>query len=127
MPLRSINQVIDCGQMPPLPSLRAALILLAAVIPLAAINAQNWGGASGYNALIAELGGAPETHYSARSYLEAADSSWRYRRGTSEPSFPVDEWRKPGFIEDGSWFTGQTPMGYGDGDDNTLLYRQGSS
>ena len=107
--------------MPPLPSLRAALILFAAVIPLAAINAQNWGGASGYNALIAELGGAPETHYSARSYLEAADSSWRYRRGTSEPSFPVDEWRKPGFIEDGSWFTGQTPMGYGDGDDNTLL------
>jgi hypothetical protein len=107
--------------MPPLPSLRAALIFFVAAIPLAVINAQNWGGASGYNALVTELGGAPETNYSARSYLAAEDSSWRYRRGTSEASNPVDNWRNPGFTEDGSWFTGQAPIGYGDSDDNTVL------
>ncbi len=107
--------------MPPVSSLRAALTLFVAVIPLAVINAQNWGGPSGYNALVAELGGAPETNYTAKNYLQAADSSWRYRRGTSEPSNPLHEWRKLGFNEDASWFTGQTPIGYGDGDDNTVL------
>jgi hypothetical protein len=107
--------------MPPLPQLRVAAILLVAIAPFPAVNAQIWGGASGYNDLAAELGGAPATNYAATDYLEAADSSWRYRRGTSEPSNPVDAWRKPVFAEDGSWFTGQTPIGYGDGDDNTLL------
>ena len=107
--------------MPPLPQLRVAAILLFATTSLPVANAQIWGGSSGYNALAAELGGAPVTNFAATDYLQAADSSWRYRRGTSEPSNPVDAWRKPGFTEDGSWFTGQTPIGYGDGDDNTLL------
>ncbi len=107
--------------MPPLPQLRVATILLFATIPFPVASAQIWGDSSGYNDLAAELGGAPATNYAATNYLEAADSSWRYRRGTSEPSNPVDAWRKPGFAEDGNWFTGQTPIGYGDGDDNTLL------
>ncbi|MFP6874296.1 MAG: hypothetical protein VCA55_12410 [Verrucomicrobiales bacterium] len=107
--------------MPPLPQLRVAAILLFAITPLPIANAQIWGGASGYNDLAAELGGPPATNYAATNYLQAADSSWRYRRGTSEPSNPVDAWRKPVFAEDGSWFTGQSPIGYGDGDDNTLL------
>jgi len=107
--------------MPPLPSFRAAFLVIVAAIVPAAVHAQNWGGASGYNALVEELGGAPQTDYSARAYINAADSSWRYRRGTSEPSSPVEQWRKPGFIEDASWFTGQAPIGYGDGDDNTVL------
>ena len=107
--------------MPPLPSFRAAFLVIVAAIVPAAVHAQNWGGASGYNALVEELGGAPQTDYSARAYINAADSSWRYRRGTSEPSSPVEQWRKPGFIEDASWFTGQAPIGYGDGDDTTVL------
>ena len=108
--------------MPSLPSTRATfLFVLAAAISPVAAHAQSWGGPSGYNDLVAELGGPPETDYAYREYINAADSSWRYRRGTSAPSSPVDAWRKLGFIEDASWFTGQTPIGYGDGDDNTVL------
>lgn len=58
----------------------------------------------------------PET-----DYISAADSQWRYRKGTSEASSPVDAWRQIVFPEDGSWSTGQTPIGYSDGDDNTIL------
>lgn len=61
------------------------------------------------------------TQYSGQTLLAAADSDWHYRKGTSEASDPVDAWRFPGFIEDASWLTGQTPVGYGDGDDNTTL------
>ena len=47
--------------------------------------------------------------------------SWRYRKGTSEASSPVDAWRAQGFPEDGSWLTGRAGFGYGDGDDTTTL------
>lgn len=59
---------------------------------------------------------APET-----DYISAADSQWRYRKGTSEASNPVDAWRQIVFSENGSWSTAQTPIGYSDGDDNTVL------
>jgi len=55
------------------------------------------------------------------TYLSEADKNWRYRKGTSEASSPVDEWRELDFVEDGSWLPGQTPIGIGDGDDNTFL------
>lgn len=58
----------------------------------------------------------PET-----DYIAAANSQWRYRKGTSEASSPVDSWRQIIFSEDASWTTAQTPIGYGDGDDNTVL------
>ena len=61
-------------------------------------------------------GPGPET-----TYIAPADSSWRYRKGTSEASSPTSAWRTIGFSEDGTWSTGQTPIGYGDGDDNTVL------
>ena len=50
-----------------------------------------------------------------------AGQSWRYRKGTSEASNPVDAWRETGFVEDGSWATGTAGFGYADGDDNTPL------
>ena len=53
--------------------------------------------------------------------LADAASGWHYRRGTSEASNPRDRWRQPGFVEDGTWEVGRTPIGYGDGDDNTVL------
>ena len=53
--------------------------------------------------------------------LAEGATGWRYRKGTSEASSPVDIWREPGFSENGSWLTGRTPVGYGDGDDNTTL------
>jgi len=57
----------------------------------------------------------------AQTLLDDQDENWRYRKGTSEASTPFDAWRFPSFVEDASWSTGQTSIGYGDGDDNTLL------
>ena len=63
-----------------------------------------------------DSGPGPET-----TYVAPADTSWRYRKGTSEASSPTSAWRTIGFNEDATWTTGQTPIGYGDGDDNTVL------
>ena len=54
------------------------------------------------------------------TYVEAGQS-WRYRKGTSEASNPVDAWRLQGFAEDETWVTGTAGFGYGDGDDTTVL------
>lgn len=48
-------------------------------------------------------------------------SSWRYRKGNSEPSNPITAWREIAFVEDGTWFTGESVIGFGDGDDVTVL------
>ena len=34
---------------------------------------------------------------------------------------PINLWRELDFEEDEEWIQGQTPIGYGDGDDNTIL------
>ena len=54
------------------------------------------------------------------TYLPSG-SSWSYRKGDSEASNPVDAWRELGFSQDASWLSGITPIGYGDGDDATVL------
>ena len=54
------------------------------------------------------------------TYLPAG-SNWNYRKGTSEASNPVGAWREPSFFEDATWLPGVTPIGYGDGDDVTVL------
>ncbi|MCH2062139.1 MAG: lamin tail domain-containing protein [Roseibacillus sp.] len=54
------------------------------------------------------------------TYVEAGQS-WRYRKGTSEASNPVDAWRMQGFSEDETWVTGTAGFGYGDSDDTTTL------
>lgn len=45
-------------------------------------------------------------------------SDWLILRGTNEP--PIG-WNDVGFVPGTNWFTGQTPVGFGDGDDNTEL------
>jgi len=50
--------------------------------------------------------------------IEVQSTDWHYRKGTSEP--PSD-WREIGFTEDETWLIGQTSIGFGDGDDNTVL------
>ncbi len=45
------------------------------------------------------------------------DEEWRYRKGTS--AYP-SQWRNQGY-DDGSWSRGRTGIGYGDGDDTTVL------
>ncbi|MDP6544998.1 MAG: lamin tail domain-containing protein, partial [Phycisphaerae bacterium] len=58
---------------------------------------------------------------SQTTFVPSHSSEWHYRKGISEASDPTDAWRGAGFVEDGTWLTGQTVIGYGDGDDTTLL------
>jgi hypothetical protein len=51
----------------------------------------------------------------------SAGSTWKYRKGTSEASAPMDAWRELSFVEDGTWLPGTGIIGYGDGDDITVL------
>ncbi len=53
--------------------------------------------------------------------VKAQETGWRYRKGTEEPSSPTDAWRKTDFVEDATWLTGQTSIGFSDGDDKTVL------
>ena len=57
--------------------------------------------------------------------IQSNSPNWRYRLGDSEPSSPADAWRMVDFAEDGTWQDGQTSIGYGDGDDNTVLPTSG--
>lgn len=50
----------------------------------------------------------------ALTYIAPQATGWRYRKGTSEASSPVDLWRSTGF-NDSSWLTGQAAFGYGSG------------
>lgn len=50
--------------------------------------------------------------------IKSQSTDWHYRKGTSEPP---SGWREIGFTEDGTWLIGQTGIGFGDGDDNTVL------
>lgn len=48
------------------------------------------------------------------------EDTFRYFKGTQEPSEPISAWREPDF-DDSGWLTGSCPIGYGDGDEATLL------
>jgi hypothetical protein len=54
-------------------------------------------------------------------FVAPTDADWRYRKGTSEASDPRTAWRLPGFVEDATWQTARTSIGFGDDDDNTVL------
>ncbi len=51
-------------------------------------------------------------------FVPPQSDAWRYRKGTSNP--PSD-WRTISFNEDASWNDGEASIGYGDGDDATVL------
>ncbi|MBI3869444.1 MAG: lamin tail domain-containing protein [Verrucomicrobia bacterium] len=55
------------------------------------------------------------------TYLAAQDSQWRFRKGTNEASEPISAWRQLDFIEDDTWNTARTSIGFGDNDDKTDL------
>lgn len=63
---------------------------------------------------------APTVQTTAITQLIAQNETWRYFKGTQEPSATVGEWLTANF-DDSSWLTGQTSIGYGDNDDNTRL------
>ncbi len=52
--------------------------------------------------------------------LIAVGSSWKYRKGSAEPSNPVGAWAGFAF-NDAAWTSGPSGFGYGDGDDATVL------
>ncbi len=55
----------------------------------------------------------------SHTFIEPEEGGWSYRKGTSEP--PA-QWRQLDFVEDASWTAGQqASIGYGDGDDNTII------
>lgn len=55
------------------------------------------------------------------TFITSTDPAWRYRKGTSEASNPRSAWQNLNFVEDASWLTGRTSIGYGDADDNTVI------
>ena len=65
--------------------------------------------------------GTPDNPAPQTTFIAATDAGWRYRKGTSEASNPRTAWRLPGFVEDATWQTGRTSIGFGDDDDNTVL------
>ena len=62
----------------------------------------------------ADFSGSEVTHI-------GAGETWSYRKGISEASSPIENWRQQGFNQDTSWLNGAAVIGYGDGDDTTLL------
>ncbi|MDF1713649.1 MAG: lamin tail domain-containing protein, partial [Akkermansiaceae bacterium] len=59
------------------------------------------------------------------TFLSAGSIGWSYRPGTSLPSNDGSgkSWTENGYDEsvDGAWLSGQTPVGFGDGDDATVI------
>src|SRR6185503_11323042 len=49
-----------------------------------------------------------------------AGQNWRYLKGTTEASSPVDAWRAIDF-DDRGWLIGRSGIGYGGDDDATVL------
>jgi len=47
--------------------------------------------------------------------VSAQDAAWHYRKGTTNPTKPTTAWTLPDYVEDETWETGQTPIGYGAG------------
>lgn len=65
--------------------------------------------------------GASNLVQQAVTYLAAQDTQWRFRKGTNEASDPITAWRQLSFVEDSTWLTAQTSIGFGDNDDKTDL------
>jgi hypothetical protein len=64
---------------------------------------------------------APRGGLDAQVVLLDFGATWKFFRGTQPPSSPdPNSWREPGF-NDLSWEEGPLGIGYGDGDDTTIL------
>ena len=76
--------------------------------------------------LPALLGALPEARSQEESPLIRVGDEWRYLEGLVEPTpdpvtmAPTTEWADLDF-DDGDWLVGATGIGYGDGDDQTVL------
>lgn len=74
-----------------------------------------------------EIGGTPGRYNGFDPWFEdtvliEVGENWRYFKGVTEASSPVNAWRQVGFDDSGAgWLVGATGIGYGDGDDATVL------
>ena len=71
------------------------------------------------------LGGSPGKENSTRVDPTAVSlipvgATWKYKKGTAEPSSPTTLWTTAGF-NDASWSSGSSGFGYADSDDATVL------
>ena len=62
--------------------------------------------------------GSPNASKPPEYFIESQSDQWHWRKGTSEPDAG---WQDTGHLEDQTWNVGQTSIGYGDDDDNTIL------
>ncbi|MBI4586789.1 MAG: lamin tail domain-containing protein [Planctomycetes bacterium] len=73
-----------------------------------------------------EMGGTPgQANFATEAVITDTviipdDAVWKYQKGTAPFSSPAAAWRQAGF-GDSSWWSGPTGIGYGDGDDRTVL------
>ena len=100
---------------------KSLILVLIFTYGIHSTYAQNWANDFGYDDLVEELSSEPIIDYESMVFIPAQDNSWKYRKGTSEASSPSWQWRTLDFQENEEWIQGQTPIGYGDGDDNTVL------
>lgn len=106
------GEIMSVGTYPNLGSrIKCLLVCLAFSFYLSGC-AESSGGSNDYGS------GKPDSDSNivAGTVIEIGDK-WRYRKGTSSP--PSD-WISVGF-NDTTWLAGNTGIGYGDGDDATIL------
>jgi hypothetical protein len=58
--------------------------------------------------------GQPVAQMTEQVFVPPISTTWHYRKGTSNPPVQVPAWNQVGFVEDASWLTGQTSIGFGD-------------
>jgi len=97
--------------------------LAVAILPALALQfflPSQAGAQLGYPELQAEQGSnLSPTSGSRLDYIAEQSSNWRY--WTGDLGAPAGDWRLSSFVEPSGWLGGQTSIGYGDSDDNTVL------
>ena len=74
----------------------------------------------GYPQLLADQGDdLTPTSGSRLVYVPEHSTGWRYWTGNL--GAPSGDWRLSSYAEPAGWLSGQTSVGYDDGDDNTIL------
>ena len=66
----------------------------------------------------ADAGSLVAPPYSPNALFSRQATDWMYRKGTSAPAA---NWFQPLYAPDATWLPGTTSIGYGDGDDSTVL------
>ena len=85
---------------------KSLLLVLLFTYGIHSTYAQNWANDFGYDELLEELSSEPIIDYGSMIFIPAQDTSWKYRKGTSEASSPSWQWRTLDFQENEEWIQG---------------------